>query len=453
MPIQDTVRLRDGLSGSREGKPEQLVAVWHTVSLGIPPHPLQEVPVQPSYPDPNRSAHEAQVQLVLEGLGGEIEPGPPGWETTGIEYFVRRRTVLVDSELYPEVRSQMRDDRMADEDDAPPAGPRTLGLRRMGLRPDAGVLSMVRDINDLVEDEVAAPEYLLHLTPSGCCPADEPTPVPPGSPPDPPVSVDRNAGAGVRVVVLDTGFDPAATALSWMRDVTGDPDAGVGQPVLPPYTGHGTFIAGLVRAMAPRAEVIVRQAFGPNGVVFERDLVRALSRTLREDQPDVIGLSAGTSTESARGPRLLNAFHERVLRRHKGVVLVAAAGNDGWRRHFWPAASPWAVGVGALGPDWHSRAAFSNHGGWVDVYAPGQHLVNAYTSGTYEYREPPRIKETAEFSGMANWSGTSFATPLVAGLIAARMSRTGENSAQASAAVLAEAQAAAVPGVGAVLVP
>jgi len=293
----------------------------------------------------------------------------------------------------------------------------------------------------------------------GRCAPVEPRPMPVYATPVPGPSAEPRAGTGVRILVVDTGFDDTAASRSpWLTGVTGERDEGI-DPVngtIGRYAGHGTFIAGVLRSVAPGAEVHVLAPFTGVGEVTEASLVQALEACLAEQCPDIISLSAGTAAHDAQGPLALHVFGENLLARHKGVAVVAAAGNDNHRDLFYPAALPWAVSVGALGPNALGKASFSNFGGWVDVYAPGVDLVNAFPTGTYTYAEPDEngvIPPPAKFPGMARWSGTSFSTPIVAGLIAARMSETGQNARAAAAALLTEAQANAQYGLGAVLLP
>ena len=167
---------------------------------------------------------------------------------------------------------------------------------------------------------------------------------------------------------------------------------------------------------------------------------------------EILHLTASCLTRKNIPLIALESWLER-LRSYKGVVCVAPAGNNDTRRPAWPGAFPDVLCVGALATDWRSRADFSNYGGWVDVYAPGQKLINAFGSGTYKCQFPPDAGQIRTFYGMAQWSGTSFSTPIVTGLIAARMSRCGESAREAAAALLAKARAQAIPGVGPVLLP
>ena len=107
-----------------------------------------------------------------------------------------------------------------------------------------------------------------------------------------------------------------------------------------------------------------------------------------------------------------------------------------------------------LGTDQQHRAWFSNYGNWVDVYALGEGIVNAYATGVYTYQEPPKQPAKQTFNGMARWDGTSFSAPLVAGLIAREMVAKQSFTLQSPRRrCLTQAQAHAIPGVGPVVVP
>lgn len=314
-----------------------------------------------------------------------------------------------------------------------------------------GVNEALTAIDSHVGAGAATPNHLLSVSPVHLCPATEPDVVPADAPPLP--SVGPAAGSGVSVYVVDTGLLADAATHPWLAGVTGEEEklttAADGSVEIPPYAGHGTFIAGITRCVAPEAAVHVTNVLSLAGATLETEVVKHLDAALGLG-PDIISLSAGGTSRNDLPLLGFEMFWERY-RKHKGTVLVAAAGNNSGRRPFWPAALPGVVSVGALSADLRSRAYFSDYGPWVDVYAPGERLINAFAHGSYAYHEPPRTGERKEFWGMALWSGTSFATPVVAGLIAARMSRTGENGRRAADAVLAAARAQALPGVGPVL--
>ena len=324
----------------------------------------------------------------------------------------------------------------------------------------SAVIAALEKIDKELGVGVAAPNYVLWASSiAHMCPATDPEPVAAGSAPNPGQCPGRD-GSGVQIYVPDTGLlsSDGRPAHPWLAGVIGDPDpllspAGT-EPRIQAYCGHGTFIAGVARCMAPASDVYVASLLKFHGTELESEIVKHLDRAL-DSYPDIISLSAGTSTRWNHPPLALEALWHRY-RQCKGVLLVAAASNSGDRTPFWPAAFPNVVSVGALASNWRSRASFSDYGGWVDVYAPGEDLINAFATGTYTDHWPPDDGEspaTREFHGMARWSGTSFSTPLVAGLIAARMSRTGESSRRAADALLDQARAQALPGVGPVLYP
>ena len=301
---------------------------------------------------------------------------------------------------------------------------------------------------------LVTPVHILHITRT--CPATEPE-VPCSCVPDepctpcPPVAPD--GGAGVVIGVCDTGLLADTASAPWLAGVTGETDP-LGQLLpsglyaIPSYCSHGTFVAGVARCEAPESDVYVSNHFKMSGGEREWVIVDKLMELIaRDPAPQVVNLSAGTYTRNNWSLLSFSAFD------HDGITLTAAAGNDATDRKFFPAAFDWAVSVGALGADQQNRAWFSNYGDWVDVYTPGEGLVNAFASGEYTYQEPPKRPAMQIFDGRARWSGTSFAAPLVAGLIAAQMSANGMSADDATQAVLAQARAQAIPGIGPVLFP
>ena len=401
-------------------------------------------------PEQQRARTRAQVKVIVEAFGpGEVGVALPTGSDDWADflYLYRREHLLVRDEDVDRVLAAL-------DGEAQRSDNLVRGLTRLAVPGGPEVPDVLERLDRAVGVGVATPDHVLYVCRvtggGGCCPATEPEEVR-SKTPFPAVSPDAGAGRGVLVSVVDTGWhDPAASdpVSPWLAGVTGDAEV-IDPTALHHYAGHGTFIAGVVRCLAPAAEVRVEGFLPRGGAVFEADIVAQLVETIALG-PDVISLSAGTTTRFNRPPLSFEVFHEEFLSQVKNTVLVAAAGNDSTREPFWPAAFPWAVSVGAT-DEAGARADFSNFGSWVDVYARGTDLVNAFPHGTYTCSEEPQVGEVRKFKGLARWSGTSFSTPAVAALIATRMSATGLSARHAADQLLAESRAAAVPGVGPIL--
>ena len=404
---------------------------------------------------------QSQIQLILNEFGDEVAVDPPDWrqDPGGGRYLYRTGRLLVRDRDLPRVREAFGDTREYVPDNGingltryqPPPGfayPDNEPPEHRRLSP---TLRQIAYVDWALGSHVATPDHLFYVTGVSPCPGDEPGEVGFEAPPLPEVSTDPCDGEGVKIVVVDVGWsdNPAP----WLKGVTGDVEEVYDQQGnIRQYAGHGTFIAGVIKCIAPKAEVVVKGVFTRAGAAWESDLVPKLDEALQE-APDIISLSAGTQTRALLSSMGFDVWFEERLSKIKGLLLVCAAGNHNSRDPFYPAASPETLSVGALDASGYARAPYSNYGHWVDVFAPGTDLVNAFVNGRYVCDEPPHKGELREFAGRARWSGTSFATPLVAGLVAARMSSTGENARQAADALLQYARGQAIHGLGAVVYP
>jgi Subtilase family len=226
--------------------------------------------------------------------------------------------------------------------------------------------------------------------------------------------------------------------------------------VLDTHSGHGTFISGLIRQLCPDADLLAIRIMHSDGIVEEADLNWALAvldtrlarlqdGQARDGHLDIVVLSLGYYHEAPLQPTddsVLRALLTSLGRR--GVIVVAAAGNDATLRPFYPAAyAPHNGGfvgnpcedevpllsVGSLNPD-GSVALFSNSGEWVTAWDTGAALVSTFpitfnggAAASVQTSDPsglPRrtIDPDCYRNGFGTWSGTSFAGPVLAGRLA-----------------------------------
>ena len=416
----------------------------------------------------------AEIDFILSTTGAAAFPPPVPGSGRSPRFMYREGSILVREEAVDRVVEALRaprpdgdegssgaDEDIVSTDDYTPL-PMFPGMVRLDLRPaDGPAPEMVRTLNQHFRNRLTDLDYLM-VCASHPCPASEPVPVV-NCEPVPPIAAagDAFTGRGVVVSIVDSGLAPDYAQHHWLSGgVYGDRDKLIKDDgTIEHYGGHGTFVAGTVRAIAPHATLFVEGSLAiftddptlsTHGAAFSSALSVQISEALAH-RPDVMVLTFATETVDQRSPLCFDVLYERQIQHIKGLAFLAPAANDSSETPEFPAACSWVIGVGALTAAGEQRADFSNYGRWVDVYAPGEGLINALSQGHYKYLDPPGAE--ADFTGMAEWSGTCFSTPIVAGLIAARASGTDESGRQAARTLLEFARAQRIPGVGPVLYP
>jgi subtilisin family serine protease len=180
--------------------------------------------------------------------------------------------------------------------------------------------------------------------------------------------------------------------------------------------GHGSFVAGMVR-QASIAGVEEYLVLDDDVSTDEWSLGNQLhSLVATTPLPQVVNLSLGGTTRGDLEPMGLRPLKEAALQAG-GPIVVAAAGDLGSPKRFFPAACEWVIGVGAV-----QRAAgalpqmapFSGYGGWVQACAEGVNVLSAFEANDYQTAAGGMLA----FTGVAQWSGTSFSAPHVSAVVA-----------------------------------
>jgi hypothetical protein len=217
-----------------------------------------------------------------------------------------------------------------------------------------------------------------------------------------------NKGAGVKVAIIDTGIDYTHSDLDVNFDTTLRGYDFVNDDSDPmDDNGHGTHCAGIVAAVddgagvvgvAPEAHLYAVKVLDSGGSGYESNVIAGIQWSV-DNGMDVISMSLGSDS----GSTSLETACENAS--SSGVLLVAAAGNDGNPRGRgdnvdYPARYDSVIAVAATDSS-DKRARWSSTGPAVELAAPGVSIKSTYLGGGYAIK-----------------SGTSMACPHVAGTVA-----------------------------------
>lgn len=242
-------------------------------------------------------------------------------------------------------------------------------------------------------------------------------------------AVEQDMIIKVKSQTIDWGVNKIQAPISWNSNLTGKGvkigivDSGIanhedltvaGGAAFTSYTssysddnGHGTHVAGIIGArnnsygvigVANEASLYAVKVLDSSGAGYLSDIIAGIDWCITNNM-DIINLSLGSSTSSS-------ALQQEVDKAYsKGILVVAAAGNDGTSSGTsdtvnYPAKYSSVIAVGATDSN-NQRASFSSTGSTIEVVAPGVNIRSTYLNSQY-----------------VSMSGTSMAAPFVAGDLA-----------------------------------
>ena len=251
-----------------------------------------------------------------------------------------------------------------------------------------------------------------------------------------PAAWDVSTGSSVVVAVIDTGIasthtDLAANLFADGYDfissvaVAGDGDGLDDNPEDNGSTFHGSHVAGTIAAstnsvggvgVAFNSKIMPLRALGIDGSGNDSDIAEAILYAAQEanTSPEIPSQMAAVINLSLGGPGFSNSLKSAIdTAVSKGVIIIAAAGNENTSVPSYPAAFSNVISVSAVGQT-KELAPYSNFGSTISVAAPGGNMQeDANGDGNVD-----GILSTVNASSYAWFQGTSMAAPHVAGVAA-----------------------------------